>query len=77
MARVWRRSQGRTARLPEGKVASFLADMGHLSIKRVPFGPRSKIRDEVIVVFTTPEVRDVVRSSARELAAHPEAGIRL
>ena len=57
--------------------AAFLTDMGNLSIKRVACGPRSKIRDEVIVVFSSPDVRDAVRGSARELAAHPEAGIRL
>ena len=56
---------------------AFLSDMGSVSIKRVAFGPRSKIKNEAIVVFSSTEVRDAVKGSARELASHPEAGIRL
>ena len=51
--------------------------MGTVSLKRVAFGPRSKIKNEVVVVFSSTEVRDAVKGSARELAGHPNAGIRL
>ena len=57
--------------------ASFLSDMGNVSLKRVACGPRSKIKNEVIVVFSSTEVRDTVRGSARQLAGHADAGIRL
>ena len=56
---------------------SFLADMGEISIKRVAAGPRSKIKEEVIVVFSSVDVRDAVRGAARELAGVPEADMRL
>ena len=55
----------------------FLADMGEVSLKRVPSGPGSKIENEVIAVFSTVEVRNVVRRAAKELEGDPNAGIRL
>ena len=57
--------------------SSFMVTMGDLSVKRVPFTERSKVKNEAIVVFASVEVRDIVRRSAKELAGHPDAGIRL
>ena len=51
--------------------------MGSLSVKKVPSGPRSKVKNEVVAVFSSIEVRDVVRGSAKELAGQSDAGIRL
>ena len=39
--------------------ADFLRDMGEVSVKRVPAGPRAKIRGEVIAVFSTSPIRDL------------------
>ena len=55
----------------------FLRDMGEISVKRVAAGPRAKIRGEVIALFATNQVRDDVRSAARELAGDAGFGIRL
>ena len=57
--------------------AQFLGDMGDISIKKVPAGPSNKIAGEVIVVFSTVEVRDSVRRAAKELAGSSDAGVRL
>ena len=56
---------------------TFLASMGELSVETVPFTSRSKIKEEVIVTFSTVEVRDIVRRAARELGGDPSSGIRL
>ena len=57
--------------------ADFLADMGEVSVKKVASGPRSKKVGEIIAIFSSTDVRDVVRGAARELAGHDDAGIRL
>ena len=51
--------------------------MGNVSMKKVASGPRFKIKNEVVVIFSTTEVRDIVWGAARELGRHLEAGIRL
>ena len=56
---------------------SFLADMGEISVKRIAAGPRSKIVGEVVAIFSSVDVRDAVKGAARELAAYPDAGMRL
>ena len=57
--------------------SAFLTDMGETSIKRIPTAPGARIKDEVVVIFSSTEVRDAIRRGARELAGSPEAGIRL
>ena len=57
--------------------AQFLADMGEISLKRVAVGPDTRISGEVIAVFATVEVRDVVRRAAKELGGSSDSGIRL
>ena len=51
--------------------------MGEIGIKRVAAGPGSKIKDEVVVLFATVQVRDTVRRAAKELAGSSDAGVRL
>ena len=53
---------------------AFLSDMGSISIRKVAAGPRSKIIDEVIVVFSGVDVRDAIKGAARELAGADDAG---
>ena len=57
--------------------ASFLADMGEVGIKKIASGPASKITGEITVLFSTVEVRDAVKRSAKELAGDDQAGVRL
>ena len=57
--------------------SAFFLDMGEISVKKVYAGPRAKIRDEVIAVFSTVAVRDNVRRAAKELRGCPDSGIRL
>ena len=45
--------------------------MGDVSVKRVPFTSRSKIQNEVTVVFSFAEVRDIARGVAKELGGSP------
>ena len=45
--------------------SSFMVTMGDLSVKRVPFTERSKVKNEAVVVFSSVEVRDIVRRSAK------------
>ena len=51
--------------------------MGEVSLKQVAAGPGSKTSGEVIAIFATVEVRDVVRRAAKELGGCPDSGIRL
>ena len=55
----------------------FLSEMGEASTKRIATAPGSRIKDEVVVVFSTVEIRDAVRRAAKELAGDNGAGIRL
>ena len=50
-----------------------IVSMGDVQISPVFSNPKSKIKNEVCVIF----VRDVVRSGARELAGDPATRIRL
>ena len=56
--------------------SATMASMGNISIKKVFAGPRAKIRNEVIAIFSS-KVRDTVNRAARELAGDVGAGIRL
>ena len=52
--------------------------LGDFSVVRVPYGPKTRYKDEVLVQFSTVEARDVVRSSATNLAGMgTDFGIRL
>ena len=51
--------------------------MGEASTKRIATAPGSRIKDEVVVVFATVEIRDAMRRAAKELAGDNGAGIRL
>ena len=56
----------------------FIDNMGPIKVQRVPAGPSARIRNEAIVFFGSSEVRDSVRSSARNLAGlGSNYGIRL
>ena len=57
--------------------SATMANMGDISVKKVFSDPKSRIRHEVIAVFSSSEVRDTVRRAAKELAGDPGAGIRL
>ena len=57
---------------------STIDGLGEFVAEKVPFGPKTKHKNEVIVRFTTVEARDVVRSAATNLAGcGPEVGVRL
>ena len=57
---------------------TFMESVGHFSVRRVPCGPGSRIQDKVVVAFQSTEVRDAVKSSARNLAGKGQNyGIRL
>ena len=60
-----------------GLSTTTLSRMGDISVKEVFAAPSSKIRDEVVAVFISQEVRDTVKRAARELAGDRDAGIRL
>ena len=52
--------------------------LGPYSVRRVPFGPAARIKNEVIVTYQSTEARDVVRGAARNLAGKSsEYGVRL
>ena len=52
--------------------------LGHMTAVRVPYGPKTRHKKEVIVCFDSVEARDVVRSSASNLAGQgSDVGIRL
>ena len=54
-----------------------MACLGPFQVRRVPFGPAAKIKHEAIITFQSLEVRDAVRSAARNLAGKSEYGVRL
>ena len=52
--------------------------LGDFRVERVPFGPKTRHKNEMMVVFQSVEARDVVRSAATNLAGSgPDVGIRL
>ena len=52
--------------------------LGQLRTERIPYGPKSKQKNEVLVRFASTEARDVVKGSASNLAGQgPDVGIRL
>ena len=57
---------------------SFMDSVGEFTVRRVPFGPAARVKDEVIVAFQSTDVRDAVKSSARNLAGMgSDYGVRL
>ena len=62
-----------------GLPVGLLERIGPVEITPIFSNPRSKskIHDEVSVLFNTVEVRDSVRRAARELGGDPNAGVRL
>ena len=51
---------------------------GKFTAQRVPFGPKAKFKNEILVTFDTVEARDVVRGAATNLAGKgQEYGVRL
>ena len=52
--------------------------LGEMRFERMPHGPKSKYRREILIRFNSVEARDVVRSAASNLAGQgPDVGIRL
>ena len=59
------------------EVALSALGLDRARFERVPFGPKSKIKKELIIWFPTTEARDVVKGAARNLAAlGQEYGVR-
>ena len=57
---------------------SFLRCVKDVVASRIPFGPKSKYKKEMLLTFRTVEARDIVRSAASNLAGKgQEYGIRL
>ena len=56
----------------------FITDMGPINVRRVPFGPGAKVKNEAVVIFDSVEVRDAVKSAAKNLAGKDSSyGVRL
>ena len=61
-----------------GLSSAQIDSLGPYSVRRVPFGPSAKIKNEVVVTYQTTEARDVVKGAARNLAGKSsDYGIRL
>ena len=57
---------------------STVERLGPLVVTRVPFGPKSKFKEECMVLFDSVEARDIVRGAASNLAgSSQDVGIRL
>ena len=57
---------------------SFLRCVGELKLERIPYGPKSKYKNEMLVRFKTVEARDIVRQAATNLVGRGQSyGIRL
>ena len=55
-----------------------IEDIGSFLVQRVPAGPASKFKDEVVVTYRTVEARHAVKGSAKNLAGKgQEYGVRL
>ena len=58
--------------------SGFIRSLGNFHAERVPFGPKSRYKNELLVRFNSVEARDVVRGDASNLAGRgSEVGIRL
>ena len=52
--------------------------IGPFSARRIPFGPAAKVKNEVLVSYQSTDVRDAVKSAARNLAGKgSDFGVRL
>ena len=61
-----------------GLDSCFVESVGHFDAQRVPSGPAAKFRGEAVVHFRSVEVRDAIKSAARNLAGKGSTyGIRL
>ena len=57
---------------------SFMDSIGPFSARRIPFGPAAKVKNEVLVPYQSTDVRDAVKSAARNLAGKgSDFGVRL
>ena len=60
-----------------GQDDSFIEDLGHIHVQRIPSGPGARIKKEAIVTFSTVDARDAVKGAARNLAGRgQDYGIR-
>ena len=58
--------------------SDFMSNLGPFTVKRIPSGPGSKVRDEAVVTFDTIDARDAVKRSAKNLAGKGRGyGVRL
>ena len=57
---------------------AFTESVGPFTAVMVPYGPSARVQDEVIVSFNSTDVRDAVKTSARNLAGKgANCGVRL
>ena len=57
---------------------TFMESVGDIKASRVPSGPAAKVKDEVVVAYQTTDIRDAVKSAARNLAGKgSDYGVRL
>ena len=56
--------------------SKFLHEIGEISIKRIAEAPGSKIKDEVVAVFSSVEIRDAIKRAAKNLGGEPGHGVR-
>ena len=60
-----------------GQDKKFIDDLGQIHVQRIPSGPAAKIKNEVIVTFSSIDARDAVKGAARNLARRgQDYGIR-
>ena len=56
----------------------FTGSMGNVQVERVPYGKKSKFKNELLVRFPTTKARDIVRGAASNLADYgAEVGLRI
>ena len=56
----------------------FIRSLGDFTVQRIPFGPKSRNKNEAVVRFSSVDIRDAVKAAARNLAGRgPEYGVRL
>ena len=55
-----------------------MSSLGPFTVRRIPSGPGSKIKNKAVVTFDTIDARDAVKTSTRNLAGKgQEYGVRL
>ena len=67
-----------TENLKIDSVSMSALGLDRAKLERVPYGPKSKVKKEMIVWFASVEARDVVKGAARNLSVlGPDYGVRL